>query len=690
MECRIDGLSSYFKDVKQVDTIKDADGWFFSKNDNQDYVSARLTLNDYFNGDIDGSRVILISAPGAVGKSVMAKELCNQTGCIYLDLSVASTIAGNYVIGGLANKNILQQWDQGSVGLVIDSLDEARLRVTQTSFEDFLKDVENVSTRNKNPIIIFGRVGIIEETWLILKENHGLNCPIFDIEFFDDVEAVEFINKSLSKLSSEHEESDDYKHLSTSLRDHKSVYNDSIIDVVRDLKKISGNESKRFFGYAPVLDAVSKVIATISNPAKIAEEMKNILDGKMLLNICNAILIREQGKLTSQLSEKFSMVKNELYSVTEQLERIACRIFGISVIATPRCLSNDLISIYDDAVGSMLPQHPFLDGTGKKTAGSVFEACIISHALLSDNENISIAAKNYCLSGKITPNPFLFDFFVEERSKNGCLKINSSHIGIIYDSVLSKLKNTDDATLIVNDDENMSLSVEFIISEDDTFKEIEFSSDGCDVISLGSKVGGVFINTDTSDVEFSASEQLELISPISIACDKLRINSDKIIIKSVKKNEENVSVVLDAKSFTCDKPIGVPLVRSGAELYVNWPSSDAFPWSAFSNKLANSGSDDRVADALRVFRRIVMAFRSHSKGRLARLQDKINHARMLRDDDGRALLEQLIKDNVISSEGHMYYLEPNTLGRITDAAFRDVNKKNYSAKTIEYVEKAIN
>ncbi|MGR2856070.1 hypothetical protein FY046_08495 [Erwinia sp. 1181_3] len=690
MEYRINEISSYFQGVKSTDSMEDADGWFFSKKDSEGYVSARLTLNEYLKGDVDGAGIILISAPGAVGKSMMAKELCNKTGSIYLDLSVASTIAGNYVIGGLANKNILQEWDQGTVGLVIDSLDEARLRVTQTSFEDFLKDVNNVSTRSNKPIIIFGRVGIIEETWLILKENHDLNCPVFDIEFFDDSEAIEFINKSLNKLAFDSEVSDDYKHLSISLRDHKSVYNSSITEVVQALKEISGSESTRFFGYAPVLDAVSKVIGAIRNPSKIAEEMKTILNGEMLLNISRAILTREQGKLTSQLSEKFNDVKSELYTIDEQLERLACRIFGMSAIATPRCLSNDLISIYDDAIGNMLPQHPFLDGTGRKSAGSVFEACILSHALLSDDENICIAANKYCLSGKITPNPFLFDFFVEASPKGGCLKIKSSQIGIIYDSVLSKLKNTDDATLIVNDDEDMTLNIEFVISEGDAFKEVEFSSDGCDVISLGSKVGGVFINTDTSDVNFSVSEQLELISPISITCDELRINSDKIIIKSVKKNEENTSVVFDAKNFECDKPIAVPLVRNGAELHVNWPSSDAFPWSAFSNKLTSSSSDERVEDALRVFRRIVMAFRSHSKGRLARLQDKVNHTRMLRDDDGRALLEKLIKDGVISSEGHMYYLDANILGSITDAAFRDVNTKNYSQKTIEYVTKAIN
>ncbi|RVU77387.1 hypothetical protein [Pantoea dispersa] len=690
MECRIDYLADFFKDIKANNTMEDADGWYFSKKKHDGYVSARLTLNEDFKGDVSGSNIILISAPGAVGKSMMARELCNATGAIYLDLSVASTIAGNYVIGGLANKNILQEWDQGSVGLVIDSLDEARLRVTQTSFEDFLKDVHNVSSRNNKPIIIFGRVGIIEETWLILKENHDLNCPVFEIEFFNDSEAKDFIKKSLNNLASNNEVNEDYKHLSTSLNDHKSVYDTSISEVVQALKDISGSESTRFFGYAPVLDAVSKVIGAISNPSKISEEMKNILNGEMLLNISRTILVREQGKLTAQLSEKFNSLKNDLFTKEEQLNLLACRLFDINSVVTPNSLSNELISIYNDAVDNMLPQHPFLDGTGRKTAGSVFEACILSHALLSENDSISIAAQKYCLSGRTTPNPFLFDFFVEARPEQGILKIKSSHIGIIYDSVLSKLKNTDDATLIVNDEEDTTLNVEFVIYEADSIKEIEFSSDGYDVISLGSKVGGVFINTDTSNVSFSASEQLELISPISITCDELSINSDKIIIKSVKKNEENTSVVFDAKHFKCDKPIGVPLVRNGAELHVNWPSSDAFPWSAFSNKITTGSSDEKVQDALRVFRRIVMAFRSHSKGRLARLQDKVNHARMLRDENGRKLLDKLITDGVISSEGHMYYLDANTLGHITDAAFRDVNMKNYSQKTVEYVTKAIN
>ncbi|MEQ9743588.1 hypothetical protein ABRQ05_04670 [Pectobacterium actinidiae] len=686
----LNNIAALLSNVKPIVNHCDSNGWIFTKKNSKKYIPARLTLNESLFGDIDSAKIILISAPGAVGKSVMARELSNQTGAIYLDLSQASTIAGNYLIGGLANKDILNEWNEGTAGLVIDSLDEARLRVTQNSFEDFLEDVNSVSKRNANPIIIFGRVGIIEETWLILSDVHGIDCPVFDIEFFNEDEASLFILESIKGLSEKYFSNNDYKHLPTALRDHYPVYEKSVSEIVASLREVSGNESTRFFGYAPVLDAVSKVVGTISNPSRISDEMASILSGELLLNICKAILSREQGKLTTQLSEKFESFKDNLYTADEQLNKLACHILNIEPIPIHSVLTSDLVSVYDDAVNSMLPQHPFLDGAGRKCASSVFEACVLAHALQSGKSNIAKAARNYCLSGRITPNPFLFDFFVEALPEEGSSKISSEYVGLLFDSALSKLKNSDNATLIVNDNDDFSLNIEFILNEDDVFKEIEFSSDGYGVLLLGSKVGNVFVNTDSSDVEFSSSDQLELFSPVSISCDNLIIHSERIIVKSVKSDAANTNVILEAKNFKSDKPVNVPIVRPGSELYVSWPSSEAYPWSAFSSKFSDDESSGRVADTLRVFRRIVMAFRSHSKGRLARLQDKINHVRMLRDVDGRALLSKLISDGVISAESHMYYLEPNKLGSVTGASFLDVNKKNYSADTMQYIKQAIN
>lgn len=685
----INNIAELLKNVKSIDNHSDSNGWFFNKSNIKKYIPARLTLNGSLVGDVENAKIILISAPGAVGKSVMARELSNKTGAIYLDLSQASTIAGNYLIGGLANMEILDEWKNNTAGLVIDSLDEARLRVTQNSFEDFLNDVHNLSLKNSNPIVIFGRVGIIEETWLILSHSHKVNCPVFDIEFFNENEAASFVLESLNSLSQSNSSNNDYKHLASSLRDHYPIYKSSIYEIVESLKKVSGNESTRFFGYAPVLDAVSKVVGTISNPSRISDEMSNILSGELLLNICKAILEREQIKLTTQLPEKFEPFKDGLYTANEQLNRLACQLLNVNSISPLSILTSDLVSVYDDAVNSMLPQHPFLDGAGRKSASSVFEACILSHALESDNSNLAKAASNYCLSGRSTPNPFLFDFFIEILSDKTPPKINSEYVGLLFDSALAKLKKSDSATLIVNENDDLSLNLEFILNENNIFKEIEFSSDGCGTLLLGSKVGNVFINAESSDVEFSTNDQLELFAPVSITCDNLIIHSEKIIVKSVNGDITNTSVILEAKSLKNDNPVNVPIVRPGTELYVSWPSSEAFPWSAFSGKFSNDQSSGRIADTLRVFRRIVMAFRSHSKGRLARLQDKVNHARMLRDIDGRTLLAKLIVDGVISAESHMYYLEPNKLGSITGASFLDVNKKNYSGKTIDYIKNAI-
>lgn len=682
-------IAKLLKNVNPISNQVDSEGWYFSEKKDREYIPARLTLSESLKGSLSEARIILISAPGAVGKSVMARELSNVTGAIYLDLSQASTIAGNYLIGGLANKNMLNDWNNGVAGLVIDSLDEARLRVTQNSFEDFLADVNNVSKKSSNPIVIFGRVGIIEETWLILSESYSVDCPVFDIEFFNEEEASSFILESIKGLGNQHSSNEDYKHLPVALRDHYHIYERSVAEVVDSLKAVTGNESTRFFGYAPVLDAVSKVIGAITNPSRISDEMTSILSGELLLNICNAILDREQGKLTTQLPEKFERFKTILYSVDEQLNRLACQVLKLGTSSIPSELTTDLMPIYNDAVHSMLPQHPFLDGAGRKCASSVFEACVLAHALQSDDTSMATAARNYCLSGHITPNPFLFDFFVEALPQDGLSKICSEDVGLLFDSALSKLKNSDSATLIVSDDDNDYINVEFILNEDGKFKEIEFTAEGFGTILLGSRVGNVFINTESSDVEFSSSDQLELFSPMSISCDNLIIHSEKIIVKSFKLEGAGGNVVLEAKGFKSDKSLNVPIIRPGSELYVSWPSSEVFPWSSFSSKFDDNEDGGRVADTLRVFRRIVMAFRSHSKGRLARLQDKINHARMLRGVDGRVLLNKLIEDGVITSESHMYYLEPNKLGSVTGASFLDVNKKSYSEETILYIKKVI-
>jgi hypothetical protein len=163
------------------------------------FVEASLSLREDFS-DLSQS-VWMVAAPGAVGKSTLAREICAATKAVYLDLATAATVAGNYLVGGLVNAGLWSAWQTGASTLLIDALDEARLRVTQSSFEDFLADVANVAGQRGVPVVLLGRVGIVEEAWAILNERSGLNPPIFDIELFHADRAKEFVQASLKRLS---------------------------------------------------------------------------------------------------------------------------------------------------------------------------------------------------------------------------------------------------------------------------------------------------------------------------------------------------------------------------------------------------------------------------------------------------------------------------------------------------------
>ena len=188
-----------FAGLKQDASMKSFPGWRNDCEPDESYVPARLSLRKDFEDT--SQNVWLVGAPGAVGKSTLAKEIAAATGAVYLDLAEAATVAGNYMVGGRVYTGLLSAWTTGQAAVLIDALDEARMRVTQSGFEAFLSDVATVAGMGKYPVVLLGRVGIIEEAWTILNELHSLKPPIFDIELFEPEEAKRFVRARLNKLA---------------------------------------------------------------------------------------------------------------------------------------------------------------------------------------------------------------------------------------------------------------------------------------------------------------------------------------------------------------------------------------------------------------------------------------------------------------------------------------------------------
>ena len=327
-------------------------GWHADAEHSPAFVEAALSLRADFS-DLSQS-VWLIAAPGAVGKSTLAREICAATNAVYLDLATATTVAGNYLVGGLVKTGLWNAWQAGQSTLLVDALDEARLRVTQSSFEDFLADVANVAGTRGVPIVLLGRVGIVEEAWSILNDKSRLNPPIFDIELFQPDRAKIFVQAALERLAKAADSTTNkriYPHLEGALAAHRSVYERAAGSLVDHLTNETLADGRQFAGYAPVLEAVATVIASESNPVKIDETIASIFKGQVLGRVTSEVMVREASKLSKQLSATVSGVSlTGLYEPQEQLSRLASLVFGAGSPKLPHSLPHHAVAAYEDAV----------------------------------------------------------------------------------------------------------------------------------------------------------------------------------------------------------------------------------------------------------------------------------------------------------------------------------------------------
>ena len=69
----------------------------------------RQLTEDFGNVDPNTCKVILVSAAGAVGKSTLAKEISSATGAVLVDLARTGAVGSNFLIGGLARCNLLDE-----------------------------------------------------------------------------------------------------------------------------------------------------------------------------------------------------------------------------------------------------------------------------------------------------------------------------------------------------------------------------------------------------------------------------------------------------------------------------------------------------------------------------------------------------------------------------------------------------
>ncbi len=649
-------------------------GWSYCGAGCDSFVEAPLGLCAEMSTSIrvEESPLILVSAPGAVGKSTLAKQISFECEAIYLDLAAAEPVGGNTISGGILKSKLPELWTAGKVAIMIDGLDEARLRVTQEAYEAFLVDIAELARDRDVPTVLFGRTGAVQDAFLVFAVN-DIEVPVLEIGYYDFSKAVEFAMAHIRIVRPD--------------RANEDTERRAVSGLINGLSQQTENDGKRFAGYAPVLQAVAGSVGQASNPKLLVSALERGDVPMSLGGITSAILDRERSKL-ERLSFSDQSLSEKLYTSDEQLHRLAAKIYRANPPCVPRMTPRDA-EIYDSALKTWVDEHPFLDGNGKPSS-AVFGAAISAWAMQSREERLEDQALHIELERGVAANPFFTEFYKPRTEGDSSIFIPAAHIGVFYNSLRAGLSLGDSASLIIDDDEEaleeeaLRAEIEITLSR----REVEqprtwtFSTDLTRVILLGPYIEDVAVSAKYATVDVGSGAETTFVAPVTIQCGKLQLGSERVVVEQ-PVGKKISDVFLEAVQFVGNKITMVPTIRGEAKLSVSWPGSRAHPWTAFSSD-PTQVVDPREEEALRRFRKFIISFRSHSKGSLRRFKDKLEHSRMTKGS-GRAVLEALKENSIILSVGFMYELDPGALLVTAGASYHDCVRRKYGEKTILFV-----
>ena len=649
-------------------------GWSFQDHGLDTFKEAPLTLSVEvgLQDNPTQSSLLLVSAPGAVGKTTLAKQIAYSTQSVYIDLSEAAPVGANTLIGGIANSGLYEDWLNGSVAVLIDGLDEARLKVTQEAFDAFLADVAAQSANRQMPTVLFGRTGAIIHAWTVLTEAVE-NVPILEIGYYGVEEAIEFAESALRASKSDDR--------------FRFVEREAVTLLLQQLRDQTVNEGGRFAGYAPVLQAVAKQVESQNDAQSLISRINRGAQPVTLQSIASALLDREQTKLRSLTLQDDTLV-DRLYTPDDQLARLAAYVYNGAQPELPT-MSADDERAYTTALATWVPEHPFLDG-GRGFSSTVFGAMIIAKALMTQ-ETCEAALTKELASGAAA-NPFLFDFYVARENKF----IHPEHIGAVYASLRANLSLGESASLSImgpeelDDDADLRAEVDFVVVKQGGLStELPYETDSDGRVRLGTYVEDVDISLPMGHVEIGPGTESVLVSPINIQCNRLTIGASRVIVEGPPLASEHTNgIYLEAGELdSTSSPSSIHLRRANIKVDAYWPGARNHPWTRYAY-IPSPTQDLRVDEALRRLRKFVIAFRSHGRGRLARSVRKIEGTRMTKGT-GQFVLALLAQEGIVALEHPRYYLDPARLAEVTGMNYGQFVAHSFEKKAIDFVQAAL-
>ena len=672
------------------------DDFIIAKEQREEFIAPVFSVaQTSSNKKWSDTRIVLISAVGASGKSWLAERLSYDLKSPIINLGKMKVVA-SYSLTGMLNKKLgsmsageyMYKLQKGEMGLIIDALDEGFQKTTTDGYFDFLDDViEKIPAEGSMPIILLGRTNAVELAALHIQERE-IDFSILKIEPFTIGKAKEFIDKRVNKKK----DNESYKSTYKEIRDY-------IIDTIGCFFKSQSDindQRKRFIGYAPVLLAISDYIKGVSNYQKeiISLKQSNKRSVSLIIDITERILARDKFEkvdenllknITNHRDKAFQdRVLKNVYLPEEQCARVLYMMLGKSYSLSP--IDDEDFNIrYKEGINGWIQEHPFLDGI--HPANIVFESYVIAKLALTEKYKAEI--DEYLCTGY--GNSYIFFYIFNELHKEETLDL--SLVPYLYSSLNALEAKNYQHSLDLSldkylDNGEIILDAEFDDAADEYEKyEYKVKANSDDELKIGA-----FLSNANIDIPLSvclSSLKTELTSPIYISCKGLKVSSGEIIVNSQNGNQKTIIETDKIENITGGN---LPCIRTfgnnkGLEIFS--PNSLSYPYSDYygaSIQTRLNGFTEKERGYYMKMRKTLIMFRSHSKGTLAKCCSKID-SRVGRKNTGKPVLDALLDKHIIYKKDFMYYLDMDAMDEYLGVSFDGIKECVINDKIKDFVSK---
>lgn len=656
-------------------------------------------VSDYTSvDDIKDARIILIEAVGASGKTELTKNISFQLKCPVVDLG-KTEVVGGYSLTGLLDTSLNRKdWSkfrddlaEGKANLIIDALDEGYMKTNYQGYQAFLKDILKLEPTRECPVILLGRYNAVELAASYFIAEAGVNVATLQIEPFTLQQAEQFIDNAGDRVSQQR---------------HYSIYKETRNYILRTIDGffknqalVSKNVSQRFIGYAPVLLSIAYFFKKNNNYKAILDDLqaRNNKSVSLIVDIVQRILKRDcEEKVRPQLlnmllegrSEEFKQtVIDNVYTEDEQCARV---LYSIMDMPFPDIDISDpsFMSSYNDHIQSWIEDHPFM---GKKRFNNiVFESYAL--ARLVNNGKYRDTAIQYMRRFRVS---YMFAYIYYALYKFDDL--DDVVFPFIYDSIreLNSKQNYYTVNLDYNqdisNDDILTFDLEFVGSNDEMPKyEGRMSCLSNEVLDLGGHLEHVNITTPTDYI--LSQRSVEAAAPSYINCRNLIVQSEEIRVYNLQDKTTFM--------FECDDVVinqsyqqYLQICGPGKQLdtfKIVCPNQPQYPliecWTSEESKLKDLTED--VSTKYKKLRSIILSFRSHSKGVLAKYYERIDNI-MGNNPVGKAVIDALVEKNVMYRKAHLYQLNPDAMDAVLGLSYDGIRNFEQSDKALEFLRNIV-